>query len=85
MKKIVLVLGITSMLVSCSNEKTEQVESQRQIDSINRALDHKLELIEYSRMNGSKYNDDSVKVYRAYQSDSLGLDSVDKINYINKK
>lgn len=85
MKKLVLVLGIASMLFSCSNEKAEQVESQRQIDSINRALDHELELIEYSRMNGSKYNDDSVKVYRAYQADSLGLDSTEKEAFINKK
>lgn len=78
MKKIVLVLGITSMLVSCSNEKTEQVgsESQRQIDQL-RALDYEMKLIGLGGY-GSKY-------HKAYLADSLGLDSVDKINYINKK
>jgi hypothetical protein len=77
MKKIVLVLGIASMLFSCSNEKAEQVESQRQIDSINRALDYELKLI---KLGGYRS-----KLHKAYLADSLGLNSVDKINYINKK
>lgn len=85
MKKLVLVLGIASMLVSCSNEEAKKVEAQRQIDSINRVLKHKLELSEYSSMYGARYDYDSIKIYKAYQADSLGLSAEDKEAFINKK
>jgi hypothetical protein len=85
MKKLVLVLGIASMLVSCSNEEAQKIEAQRQIDSINRVLKHKLELSEYSSMVGARYDYDSTKIYKAYQADSLGLSAEDKEVFINKK
>lgn len=81
MKKLVLVLGIASMLFSCSNKETEQEQAQQQIDSINRALDRKLFIINnYS----AKYDGDSVKMYRAYYADSIGMSTEQKENYINK-
>jgi hypothetical protein len=76
MKKLVLVLGIVSMLVSCSNEEAQKVEAQKQIDSINLCLDYKLKLIDLGGYGSIEH--------KSYIADSLGLSVEEKEAFIKK-
>ena len=76
MKKLILVLGIVSMLVSCSNEEAQKVEAQRQIDSIKLCLDYKLKLNSLGGYGSMEH--------KSYIADSLGLDSAEKEAFIKK-
>jgi hypothetical protein len=81
MKKLIVPI---LCLMSCNIEPKEAKQSyELEVQKIDMELKHKLFLIDYYVMYGSRYDYDSVKTYRAYQADSLGLSPEEKIKYIN--
>ncbi len=82
MKKLLIPI---LFLISCTNQtKTDDLSYEMEVLKLDVELQHKLDLIDYFSMNGGRYDYDSVKTYRAYQADSLGLSPDEKIKYINQ-